>query len=60
MQTYWVLSVCSVIQYERWQVNGRLSLKEKMKVELINFAKNGKGCREVAKEFDIGKTLYLN
>ena len=58
MQTYWVFSVCSVIQYERWQVNGRLSLNEK--VELINFAKNGKGCREVAKDFDIGKTLYLN
>ena len=31
-----------------------LSLKEK--VELINFAKNGKGCREIANEFDIGKT----
>ena len=31
-----------------------LSLKEK--VELINFAKNGKGCREIAKEFDIKKT----
>ena len=25
-------------------------------VELINFAKNGKGCREITKEFDIGKT----
>ena len=31
-----------------------LSLKEE--VELINFAKNGKGCRDIAKEFDIGKT----
>ena len=35
----------------KWMV---LSLKEK--VELINFAKNGKGCREIAKEFDIGQT----
>ena len=40
-----------------WKMESKqkvLSLKEK--VELINFAKNGRGCREIAKEFDIGKT----
>ena len=52
MQTYWVLSVDSV-----WKVASKrkvLSLKEK--VELINFTENGKGCREISKEFDVGKT----
>ena len=52
MQTYWVLSVDSVWKMaSKWKV---LSLKEK--IELINFTENGKGCHEISKEFDVGKT----